>query len=424
MTATRNIVLLSVLLASLICGPLIAADWPQWKGPNRDGVCTETNLLTQWPEGGPKLLWSYEGLGKGYSTVSVCDGFIYTTGMTEDKTEKLYALDIDGKPKWEKTFGAAWTGDSPESRTTPTVNDGLVYVISGIGEVAAFDAKTSDEKWTVKGYEIFEAEYGGWGIAESPLVLDDKVIFTPGGKKASIVALNEKTGETVWTSESIGETSTYCSPILIEHAGRRMIIQRFTNSVIAVDPENGKILWRFNQNPILEARGVEPSGININMPLYKDGILCISSGYDIGTYALKIADDNASVTKIWDDAGSLDCHHGAIVLVNGLVFGSTYKNFWACEDFQTGELKYRENWVSKGSIACAGGLLYCHAERDGTVALVKPAPEAFTVISQFDPGTDRKQGPFWAHPVIANGRLYIRHGRFLKVYDITAPGGS
>jgi outer membrane protein assembly factor BamB len=408
----------------LLASTAFAADWPQWKGPNRDGVCTETNLMEKWPDGGPKLLWSYEGLVKGFSTVSVCDGFVYVTGMTDDRKEKLFAFDSDGNLKWEKLFGSAWTGESyPDSRTTPTVNDGFVYVISGIGEVAAFDARTGDEKWNIKGNELFAAEYHGWGIAESPLVVDDKVIFTPGGNKTSIVALNKKTGETVWTSESIAETSTYCSPLLIEHGGRQMIIQRFANTTIAVDPKDGKILWRFDQTPILQARELKPHGINVNMPIYSDGILCLSSGYDTGSYALKIADDNASVTKLWEDGGKLDCHHGSIVLVNGLVFGSTHQHFWVCEDFKTGEVKYREKWVSKGSIACADGLLYCHAERDGTIALVKPTPEAFTVISEFNPGTDKKQGPFWSHPVIANGRLYLRHGQILKVYDITAAEG-
>ena len=184
-------------------------EWPQWHGPNRDGKSTEKGLLKKWPEGGPELLWSADELGTGFSTVSIAGGMIYTTGMI-DKEGVLFAFNLEGKLKWKETYGPEWTGSSPGVRSTPTVNEGNVYVTSGMGAVSCFDAKTSDKNWEVNVLNTFGGKYPSWGIADSPLIYDNKLICTPGGDKATIVALDKRTGQTIWSSESMGEKSSYC----------------------------------------------------------------------------------------------------------------------------------------------------------------------------------------------------------------------
>ena len=250
------------------------SNWAQWRGPNRDGKSTEKGLLKKWPEQGPKLLWSVEGLGTGFSTVSIADGLIYTTGMKDGKGI-LFAFDLQGNPKWEEPYGPEWAKGHPGTRCTPTVDQGCVYVISGMGAVACFDARTGEEKWIVDPFSKFAGKYPMWGIAESPLIVEDLVICTPGGEEATMVALDKKTGQTVWKTKSTGQRSSYCSPILVKRGNRNLIITMTGHSVIGVDAANGEILWQYDCKLYQAKPG---RAINPNTPIYQDGYIYVTSG--------------------------------------------------------------------------------------------------------------------------------------------------
>jgi outer membrane protein assembly factor BamB len=396
----------------------LRAEWPQWLGPARDGKSRETGLLKRWPEGGPTLLWAAEGLGEGYSTVSISGGRIYTTGMIQ-RQEMLFALDLRGQPLWRKTYGPAWKGRYPEARTTPTLEDGRVYVTSGMGKVVCLDAQSGAEVWAVDAAKEFGTKYDFWGIAESPLVVDDLVICTPCGTKATFAGLDKRTGHTAWISQSLGEESGYCSPICISLNQRRLIVTMLKKSIVGVDAGKGAILWRL---PYADYQA-RPHGINPNSPVYHDGSFYTTSGYECGGALHELSNEGRTVRRRWAEK-VLDGHHGGVVLVDGYLYGSNFKGHyagdWVCLDWATGQVMYETKWRNKGSITWADGLLYCYEEKEGTVGLVRPSPERFEVISSFS--VPKGTGPHWAYPVICGGRLYIRHGAALMAYDIKGPG--
>jgi outer membrane protein assembly factor BamB len=395
------------------------AEWPQWLGPNRDGKSKETGLLKRWPDQGPTLVWFVEGLGEGYSTVSISAGRIFTTGMI-DQQEIVFALDLAGHPLWHKVYGPAWKGRYPEARTTPTVVEGRVYVTSGMGKIVCLDALTGEELWAVDAAKAFGTKYDFWGIAESPLIVSNLVICTPSGTNATMVALDKKTGRTVWASKSLGEESNYCSPIFIPLKGRRLIVTMLKQSIIGVDADTGQILWRV----MYADYQASPHGINPNSPVFYDGSIYTTSGYECGGALHRLSENGDSITRKWVDK-VLDCHHGGVVFVDGYLYGSNFKGHyagnWICLDWATGKAMYEQKWICKGSITYADGLLYCYEEKEGTIGLIMPSPARFEVISSFK--VPKGTGPHWAFPVICGGRLYIRHGDTLMTYDIKAfPG--
>ncbi len=398
-----------------------SADWPQWRGVDRSGVSQETGLLKQWPEEGPELLWSVEAVGKGFSSPSIANGMLYITGIL-GKKEMLSAYDLDGNLKWQKTYGKAWKKSFPEARTTPTVDGDAVYVISGMGEVVCLDAASGDIRWYVDAFKKFEGKQGSWGTAESPLVVDDKVIYTPCGPQTTVVALDKRTGETVWASESLGDQSGYTSPIWIERGGKKFIVTVTGTYILGIDVQDGTIAWNVNYKQIPPPKGGKD--INPVTPLYHEGRIYVTSGYDHVGVMLELSEDGANASVLWYDS-TLDCHHGGVVRVDGYIYGANWLNNkngnWVCLDWETGEVKYEEKWHTKGSIIAADGMLYCYEEKKGNVALVTASPEKFNVVSTFR--ITQGKGPHWAHPVISDGRLYIRHGDALMAYDImgTAP---
>jgi len=393
-----------------------AADVTQWRGPERNGTYAETGLLTSWPAEGPNLLWSTDSLGKGYSSPSIARGFVYVTGKT-GKDDYLYAFDLDGQLKWKTVFGQAWKNSFPESRCTPTIDGDRLYVISGMGQMVCLDSKTGAIKWSLHAVETFKGEYSNWGISESPLIDGDLVYCTPGGPDASIVALNKMTGATVWTSKGLSESASYCSPILVVHNGRRMLMTQLEKSAVALDARTGELIW---QDPFA-AYQKEPKGINPNSPLYFNGSVYLSSGYNNESTLLELSKDGTSFHRKWVDP-VLDIHVGGVVLVNGYLYGSNWTNNragkWVCLEWSTGKVMYETEWQCKGSIITDGRLLYCYEEKNGNVALVKADPSGFNIISSF--AVSKGSGPHWAHPVISDGRLYIRHGESMLVYDIKA----
>ncbi|MBM3855780.1 MAG: hypothetical protein FJ399_21940, partial [Verrucomicrobia bacterium] len=242
-----------------------SARWPQWRGPARDGKSPETDLLQSWPAGGPPLLWFAEGLGDGFSTVSIAEGRIYTTGMIAQR-EVLFALDLQGRLLWHQAYGPAWHGRYSEARTTPTVDTGRVYVTSGLGRVACFDARTGAELWVFDAAKEFGATFHFWGIAESPLIVGARVICTPCGTRATFAALDKKNGRVIWASPSLGEETGYSSPIAVALPERTVIISMLNKSIAGVDAANGGILWRL----MYSEYQTSPHGINPNTPVYHD----------------------------------------------------------------------------------------------------------------------------------------------------------
>ncbi len=413
MTKCLNVVvLLFVLLAARECA---ADDWPQFRGPNRDGRSAETGLLKKWPEGGPKLLWFVEGLGEGFSSMAVADGYVYTTGMVgKDKQGILWAYGVDASPKWNASYGPEWKGPHPGARTTPTVDGERIYVISGYGNLACFDAKTGEDKWQVDILKRFGGKNINWGISESALIFEDKVICTPGGKDACVVALNKVSGKTIWTSTGLSDESAYCSPILVEAGGRKMVITVTARQIVGIDAQTGEVLWRQDNRP---HKG-KPRHINPNGPVYHDNALYVTSRF-VGGLKLRISDGGTEVSELWADE-QLDPHHGGVVLVDGFIHGTDSRDeIWMCLNWDSGKISYADKLVGKGSVIYADGMLYCYGQ-DGALALVRPGGSGYEMVSSFEiiEGT----GPHWAHPAISNGRLYIRHGHALMVYLINSEG--
>jgi outer membrane protein assembly factor BamB len=392
-----------------------AADWPQFRGPHRDGKSAETNLLKKWPENGPRQLWICEGLGEGYSSLSVADGLIYTTGMM-DNQGVLFAFDLKGVPAWKEIYGPEWTKSFPGVRATPTIEGDRLYLMSGVGTVYCYEAKSGNRKWQVDTFETFKVgKYPSWGIAESVLIVDNKAICTPGGPDATMVALDKLTGQTVWTTKGLSEASSYCAPILVEWAGRKMVVNQTAESVIGVDAQNGKLLW---QVKFSDYQGKHKS-INPVTCHYHDGYIYATSGYDDGGILLKLSPDGNSVTQKWVDK-TLDTHHGGVVVVDGYIYGSNWHSNsngnWICLEMATGKVMYDTQWFNKGCLIFAEDMLYCYEESKGNFALVKADPSGFNPISTFQ--ITQGSGKHWAHPVISHGVLYVRHGDVLMAYDI------
>jgi outer membrane protein assembly factor BamB len=387
-------------------------EWPQFRGPNRDNISRETGLLKQWPSGGPKLLWTARNLGEGFSTVAISNGLIYTTGNIDNDTI-ITALDLNGNIKWTAKNGPAYKRSKPGTRSTPTINDGRLYHENADGDIVCLESDTGNKIWSVNILERFNGRNITWALAESLLIDGDNVICTPGGESVGMAALDKKTARTVWTCEGINDKPGYSSPIVFEHKGIRQIVALLAQSVVGVNADTGKLLWRIDH--------VTPFDENINTPIYHDGCVFICSRTTGSRlFRLNVAGDKVSVDEVWNSK-LLESQHGGIILLDGYLYGSSRTAIlgpWICLDFKTGRKMYAEPGIGTGSLTYADGLIYA-LNQENTMALVLPTPDAFQIISQFSVPKGGK-GPTWAHPVVCSGRLYIRHGNFLYCYDIKA----
>jgi outer membrane protein assembly factor BamB len=403
----------------LLSGFVRAQNISEWREENRTGVSAETGLLKSWPAAGPTLLWSNLQLTKGYSSVTFGNNLIYTTGIKGDM-DMLFALDMSGNLMWQTAIGRAWNESYPESRCTPTVEGNRVYASSGFGDLACIDGITGKIIWSYKASELNKGTYGDWGIAEAPLIDGDKLYFSPGGPETMTIALKKSTGELIWKSGSLNDKPGYVSPILVSYAGIKMIINVSMGNVFAVDASNGDILWKVPHEQSVDPDMRKWELIKCTTPLYKDGMVYVTGGYDTGGMMVKMAADGKSAKVAWTDQ-LLDDHHGGVVLVNGCIYGSNWVNNgtgnWCCIDWNTGEKKWEQRWNCKGSIIAAEDMLYIYDEKNGNVGLVKATPEKFDLVSSFKVSLG-SSGPFWAHPVIHNGVLYLRHSNALMAYDI------
>jgi len=404
MKCTRKIkvVVLTIVLAASVAG---AADWPQFRGPTRDGLSPETGLMKRWPAGGPKELWSVDGLGIGFSSVAVVDGMVYTTGLI-GKEGILFAFDLQGNPKWKVGYGPEWAGSHPGVHTTPTIDGDRLYLMSGMGRIACHNAKTGEHIWHSDTLPRFSGKNIRWGIAESVLIDGEKVICTPGGRGASVVALNKMNGKTIWTSKGLGEPSGYCSPIAIDVGSKRIVLTLLQQSLVGIDITNGKVLWTHPNKVSYD--------INAVTPVYRNGLIYVTNGYRQGGHIFELSADGTSLEKKWSEK-SMDVHHGGVVLVDGCIHGAGTKGTWCCLDLETGKVKFTARLVGKGSAIYVDGLMYGYGE-NGRVGLIKINPDGYEMISSFE--VTRGSAEHWAHPAISDGRLYIRHGDVLMCYDI------
>lgn len=406
----RNL-LLFIILITLCAACQRKTEVSDWRGPNRQGIYYETDLLQSWPENGPELLWSFEGLGAGHSSPGIGGDRIFINGMP-DTIGVLYSFDLNGTLLWKKKYGEEWHINYTGSRSTPVVVDGLVYLISGMGEVFCFNAENGDVVWSVDLLMKFEGVNIQWGIAESVLIDGNHLICSPGGKEHNVVALNRHTGETIWSSKGFEEQSAYCSPVIVEHNKTRLVVTMTETSVLGIDAETGELYWRVKQ--------LQSNKIHANTPVYENGVIyCPSTssreGYS-GLLALKLSDDGKNVEQLFRNENYKNLM-GGIVILDGTIYGSAYRTKnWYSINAQTGEEKLISSDFGGGVIVFAEGLFYCYSE-EGKVALVKMTPDSFEIISKFNVplGTDQH----WAHPIIHNKRMYIRHGDALMVYNIS-----
>ena len=412
----------SLLVASVLTPVSSAAgpgEWPHWRGPNRDGKSPDTGLLKQWPDGGPKKLWQVDFIGKGYSTVTVANGMVYTTGDAGGKSEStgrrrprvsggslvLFAFNMDGKLQWKQTIDKAWTRSVSGARSTPTIDGDRLYLLSGNGVIACRSAKTGAEKWT-RNTRDFGGRSGGWGYAESILILGKLAVVKPGGSKC-IVALDKMTGKTVWTSSGFSAGPEYSSCLPITFNGKSCITTGTRSGIVGVDPANGKLLfsndWSSNNTA------------NCPDPAYADGHVFWANGYGKGGVCLKLKTSGGKLDadQAWTTRDMVT-HHGGYVIHEGHIYGN-HSGGWACLDLKTGEKKWSERGVGKGSLCWADGMLFLFGESGGKAGLATCSPSGMEMKGTF---SVEGSGPSWAHPVVIGGRLYLRYDKNLYCFDV------
>jgi outer membrane protein assembly factor BamB len=403
-----------IFLLPLLSGLTIthAGDWPGWRGTDRTDVSKETGLLQEWPESGPKLTWLSKEGGLGYSSFSVVGNQLFTMGAFDQK-EKLLALNaLTGKKLWEVEVGALLTnnwGDGP--RMSPAVADGLVYALGGRGKLVCVEVETGKIRWSKELVEDLGGKVPGWGYTESVLVDQGRVICTPGGKKGAIAALDAKTGNVLWQSKDFTDGAQYSSPIAIEHGGNRQYVQLVMKNLVGIKADNRDLLWK---SAWPGRTAVIPT------PIHDDGFVYISSGYGVGCKLVKLGTNSAE--DVYDNK-IMKNHHGGVIKLGDHLYGYSDGYGWVCQDFKTGELVWNEKKaLGKGAIAYADNRFICQSERDGNVVLIEASPRGWKEMGRFvlTPQTllRKKSGKIWTHPVISNGKLYLRDQELIFCFDV------
>lgn len=400
-----RVLLPAILLLALAHQALAqsAANWPQWRGPNRDGISKETGLLKQWPAEGPPLVWKASGAGGGYSSFSVANGKLYTMGLRGDR-EFVIAFDVaTGKEAWSTAHGGAFRNDRGDGpRGTPTVDGDRVYALGGDGDLSALDARSGKIIWSKNVLKQFGGSNITWGISESPLVLGNKVLVNAGGPGASIVALNKADGALIWKSQS--DKAGYSSAIPLELNGTTQVVFFTGQRAVGLDAKDGRLLWEYGR----------PSNrvANIATPIARANRVFISSDYGTGGGVVEIGGDN-STKEIWFTQDMRN-HHSSSVLIGDHLYGFSSAILTAMR-FDTGEIAWRDRSVGKGSLVFADGNLYCFSE-NGIVGLVEATPTGYKEKGRFRIAQGNL--PTWTHPVVVGGRLYIRDQDTIYAYDV------
>jgi outer membrane protein assembly factor BamB len=406
-TTTAMKIILTILTATyLMVMHVNAQETAQWRGPARDGIYPETGLLKAWPVDGPALLWHFDGLGEGHASAAVTKDRIYTAGML-DGIGNIFCFDLAGKLLWKVPYGEEWAESWPGVRSTPLIHNGRIYQLSGFGKLLCRNADNGDFIWSVDVLKDYQGPNIKWGVTEN-LVLDgNKLYCTVGGPEANIIAVDPLTGKLIWKCRGKGEASAYGSPAIIEQGGRRILVVQTASSILGIDAATGILLWSHDWP--------NKYSVHANTPLFHDGFLYCVSGYGKGGIMLNVSDDGTSVKEVWQST-SIDNRMGGMVLLNGKIFGSDDSGkAWYCLDWKTGAPVFSEKITGRGNIVSADGMLYLYGE-NGEVVLAEPLANSFRKISAFKVpfGADQH----WAHLTIAGGRLYVRHGTSLMVYDI------
>lgn len=405
--------------STLLCLPLMilvgqaspAGDWPQWRGPSRDAKSTESGLLTEWPEDGPPLAWRVDGVGGGYSSVSVANGRIYTLGDLEDGVYAIALSEKDGSSLWKTRLGEPGGHRGyPGPRSSPTVDGGQVFVLNQHGDLVCLDEQDGGKIWSVN----LEKDFGGrmmsgWRYSESPLVDGDMVVCTPGGKNGTVLALNRNSGEKVWQTTDWTDTAGYSSVIIKEIEGVRQYVQLTGKSVAGINPKTGDILWRADRPGKTAV---------VATPVVEGNTVFVTSAYGVGCSGFSVRKSGDSWNAELKYANkAISNHHGGVVLLNGHVYGSSGGSF-RCMNLETGENAYEGRSAGKGATVFADGHLYLRAE-SGPVALIEATPDGLKEKGRFNQ-PDRSKRAAWAHPVVANGKLYLRDQGLLLCYDVKA----
>ena len=420
----------ALLFLAAATGTAAAADWPQWRGPNRDGKSADTGLLKEWPKDGPKLLWSAktpEAIGAGYGTPAVVGDKLYVIGADGNKNsskELVTCLSArDGGKVWQTAltttsgnYADRWGGGP---RSTPTTDGDRLYALGATGDLVCLSTADGKEVWRKNLVSDFGGKVPNWGYSESPLIDGNKVVVTPGAK-GGVAALDKKTGETVWVCKELSDGAGYSSLIPTEVGGTRLYVQQTMLHAVGIRANDGKLLFQVGE--IGRQTAVIPT------PVVVGDIAFFTAGYGAGCEAYKLAPDGpggVKAQKIYSKNKVVENHHGGVIEFGGHVYGHSNKAGWVCFDYKTGpdDPVWANQRFAKGSIAFADGYFFCYSETDGALARIKATPTAWEEAGRFTiPATSKlrvgTQGKVWPHPVIANGKLYLRDYELLYCYDL------
>jgi outer membrane protein assembly factor BamB len=393
-----------------LSGQAGSTDWPQWRGPERNGISKDAGLLREWPRSGPAVTWSASQLGGGYGSVAVAGSRVFVQGM-KNRQSVVTSLDrASGKPVWSVALGPAQENDRGSGpRSTPTVDAERVYVLSENGDLVCLLAADGKVVWRRNILREFGGRNISWLVSESPLVDGNRIIVTPGGRNAGMAALDKMSGATVWVSKELSDEAGYASSVIADVQGVRTIMTFTGNAGVGVRASDGKLMWRYGN--------AANNTANIATPVYANGKVFFTSSYGTGgaLLALQAKGQDVSAQEVYFTR-NMQNHHGGVVLVGGYLYGFS-NSILTCLEFETGKVMWRDRSVGKGSLAYADGHLYILSE-DNVVGLVEASPKGYREKGRF---TIADQGwPSWAHPVVSGGHLYIRNQNVLASYDVRA----
>ena len=398
--------LIGLLICFTISFTLIDAQAPTvWRGSNQ-GIYPDKNILKEWPANGPEILWTFENLGQGHSSVVGMGNFVYTTGLIEEEGY-LFKFNLNGDLIYKKKYGPEYKSSYNGPRGTPVIVGSDIYLVSGYGVVYCLNESDAGLKWKKDMVKEFKGSIIRWGYNETPVVEGDVIYLTPGGKENCIIALNRKNGSLIWSSKGTGELTAYCTPLLFEHNGKKLLATHSESHLFAVDAKTGDLLWKFSHP--------NKYSVHANTPVYSNGDIFYFSGYGKGSGKLQINETGTGVKQVWENI-SMDSRMGGAVLIDGYLYGSGDMNReWKCIDWKTGKNMWESTEIGKGVVISADGMLICYSDR-GELALAKADPGEFKVTGKTRVTLGSEQ--HWAHPAIYKGVLYVRHGQALIAYKI------